>query len=406
MSPPRIYADNNATTPLAPEAVAAMRPYLEDRFHNPSSMYDPARAVRRAIENARGQVARLLGGPDPAQIFFTSCATESNNWAISGAARAQPGRRHILTTAVEHPAVLEVCRDWARQGYEVTFLPVDRDGKLDAGGYVRALRKDTLLVSVMHANNETGVVFPIENLSRLAKETDPAILFHTDATQSAGKLDVDLRHGLRQVDLLSLSGHKLHAPKGVGALFVRRGTPLRPFLLGGHQENGQRAGTENVAEIVALGAACDVAAARRGEEDAIRALRDALETRIVETVPHVEINGRHAARLPNTLNLAVHCIEGESILFELDAQGICASSGSACTSGSLEPSHVLKAMKVPFTAMHGSIRFSFSRYNTRAEADRIAEVFAGVVRNLRRMSPYWDAGQNRPRLPGGAAQPF
>jgi cysteine desulfurase len=335
---------------------------------------------------------------NPQSILFTSCATESNNTAILGAAKANPRRRHVVTTAVEHPAVLEVCKDLQRDGYEVTFLGVDAQGNLDVGQFVRALGPQTLLASVMHANNETGVVFPIEQLSRLAKETDPAILFHTDATQSVGKIRIDLEHELPHVDMLSFSGHKLHAPKGVGALYVRRGTPCRAFMIGGHQEEGRRAGTENVPYIVGLARAMELAA-RHEEDERVRVggLRDRLEQGIAERIPFIQVNGRGAPRLPNTLNVSCHYVEGEGMLYQLSDAGICASSGSACTSGSLEPSHVLRAMNVPFTAVHGSIRFSFSRYNSDADVDEILAVFPGVVANLRRLSPYWDQERNCPR---------
>ena len=392
-----IYADNNATTPVAPEVVAAIQPFLTEQYFNPSSAYDQARRVGAALTEARKDVAALLGGVTPGQITFTSCATESNNWALTGVARANPERRHIITTTVEHPAVLEVCKDLARQGYDVTFLPVDRSGQLDMGAYVRALRPDTLLVTIMHANNETGVLFPIAELARIAHETNPAIIFHTDATQSIGKLPVDLTGELQHVDLLSFSGHKLHAPKGVGALYIKRGTPIRPLLIGGHQENGRRAGTENVPYIVGFGRACRLAAERMPDEERIRILRDKLEAALLAKIPFLEVNGQGAPRLPNTLNLACHYIEGESILYELNAQGVCASSGSACTSGSLEPSHVLQAMHVPFTAIHGSVRFSFSRYNTAEEGEQLVDIFPDVVSRLRRISPYWDVTKNAPR---------
>jgi cysteine desulfurase len=394
---PLIYADNNATTAIAPEALQAMLPFLREEYFNPSSLYDPAARVAKALQTARQEAAALLGAPEARNLFFTSCATESNNWALFGAAAAAPGRRHVITTAVEHPSVLETGRELARRGFDVTFLGVNSRGELNLDDYVKALRPDTLIVSIMMANNETGVLFPVAELARIAKETHPSILFHTDATQAAGKIPIDLSGDLRPVDLLSFSGHKLHAPKGVGALFVRGGTPLRPLLIGGHQERGRRAGTENVPHIAGFGAACRIARERMDEEPRIRDLRDRLETRIRETVPYLQINGAGAPRLPNTLNLAVHFIEGESILAHLNAFGICASSGSACTSGSLEPSHVLRAMQVPFTAMHGSVRFSFSRYTTPDETDRIAERFPEVVRSLRRISPYWDSGRNEPR---------
>ena len=392
-----IFADNNATTPVAPEVVAAMQPFFGPEFFNPSSMYEPALRVAGALKGARQAVADFLGGVVPAEVLFTSCATESNNAAIFGVAAANPARKHVLTSAVEHPTMLEVCREMQRRGYEVTILPVDRQGQIATADYVRALRPDTLLVSLMHANNETGVVWPVGEWARIAKETDPAIVFHTDATQTAGKLPLDLVGELAHVDLLSFSGHKMHAPKGVGVLFVRRGTPLRPFLLGGHQENGRRGGTENVPYIAGLARACALAAEHAPDMARIGKLRDWLEGEILRQVTHVEINGRGVARMPNTLNMACHFIEGESILYELNGHGICASTGSACSSGSLEPSHVLKAMGVPFTAMHGSIRLSFSAYTTEAEVRRIAEIFPKVVANLRHMSPYWDQKRNRPR---------
>ncbi len=393
-----IYADNNATTPIAPEVFEAMVPYLTDDYFNPSSMYEPARRVSEAVARARMDVARAFGKVEPKQFLFTSCATESNNTAIFGTVRANPHRRHIITTQVEHPAVLEICKDLERQGYDVTWLGVDRQGNLDVAEFIRALRADTLLVSIMHANNETGVIFPVAQLARLAKETDPAIVFHTDATQSAGKMPVDLGGEYRYVDLLSFSGHKLHAPKGIGVLYMQRGTRCRPYLVGGHQEEGRRAGTENVPYIIGLAKAVALATEHL-EEETVRvcAMRDRLESELSARIPWVQINGGGAPRLPNTSNISCHYIEGEGMLFQLSDRGICASSGSACTSGSLEPSHVLRALRVPFTAVHGSIRFSLSRYNTEADIDRIVEVFPQVVANLRRLSPYWDAIQNEPR---------
>lgn len=392
-----IYADNNATTAVAPEVAAAMQPFFGSAFYNPSSMYEPALSVAEAITTARQTVAAFLGAAEPTEVLFTSCATESNNAAIFGVASATPSRKHIVTSAVEHPSVLEVCKEMQRRGYEVTFLPVDRQGQIATADYVRALRPDTLLVTLMHANNETGVVWPVGDWARIAKETDPGIVFHTDATQSAGKLPLDLTGAWPHVDLLSLSGHKMHAPKGVGVLYVRRGTPLRPTLLGGHQEGGRRGGTENVAYIVGLARACDLAVEHVPDMARIAALRDGLQDELRQVIPHVEINGDGVERTPNTLNISCHYIEGEAMLYELNGRGICASTGSACSSGSLEPSHVLKALSVPFTAMHGSIRLSFSAYTTAAEVRRIAEVFPRVVANLRRMSPYWDQKTNGPR---------
>jgi cysteine desulfurase len=392
-----IYVDNNATTPVAPEVVEAIQPYLTSEYLNPSSMYDASKPAAKAISSARRVVADLLGAGNPNQMLFTSCATESNCTAIYGAAKANRERRHVITSSVEHPAVFEVCKEMARSGHEVTFLPVDSQGRLDLRDLARALTPRTLLVTIMHANNETGVIYPIEELSRLTKETDPSIIFHTDATQSVGKLDIDLNGAFKNVDMLSLSGHKLHAPKGIGALFIRRGTPCRPFLIGGHQEEGRRAGTENVPYIVGLAKACELAAEKRKEEERVGRMRDRLEAALEREIPYLQVNGKEAPRLHNTLNVACHYIEGEGILVQLGSHGICASSGSACTSGSLEPSHVLKAMNVPFTAMHGSVRFSLSRYNTDEEIDRIIEIFPQIVANLRKLSPYWDNANNRPR---------
>ena len=398
MTPRTIYADNNATTAVAPEVVEAMQPFFHAEYFNPSSMYERARGTNDALEGARRTVARAIGAHDPSQILFTGCATESNNTAILGAIRANPGRRHIITSSVEHPSVHEIAKDLERQGFEITFVPVDNQGRIDVRSFIRSLRPDTLLVSIMHANNETGVIFPIEQLSRLTKETDPSILFHTDATQSVGKLEIQMDGRFKHVDLLSFSGHKVHAPKGVGALFIRKGARIRPFMLGGHQENGRRGGTENVPYIVGLARACELAADNLEEEvTTVQKLRDRLEKELQLLIPHVQVNGLGAARLPNTLNISIHYIEGEGMLYQLDAHGICASSGSACTSGSLEPSHVLRAMKVPFTAVHGSVRFSFSRYNTEADVDKILEVFPGIVENLRKLSPYWDVSAAAPR---------
>ncbi len=392
------YLDNNATTRIAPEVYEAIIPFLTEDYYNPSSMYEPARQTGQAVASARKNIAGCLGGVDPKEILFTGCATESNNTAILGAAHGNPNRKHIITTAVEHPAVLEVCREMERNGYKVTYLKVDRNGNLDLREFIQSLSPSTLLVSIMHANNETGVVFPIEQLSRIAKQTDPAIVFHTDATQTVGKLPIDLVSGLPYVDLLSFSGHKLHAPKGIGVLFMRRGSRCRPFMLGGHQEDGRRAGTENVPYIIGLSKALTLATENCERDEArIQQLRDRLESTLIEKIPSVQVNGKGALRLPNTLNISFHYIEGEGMLFQLSAFGICASSGSACTSGSLEPSHVLRAMKVPFTAIHGSVRFSLSRYNTEEDVDKIIEVFPQIVANLRKLSPYWDNERNAPR---------
>lgn len=396
----RIYIDNNATTAVAPEVYEAMKPYFEDLYYNPSSLYECAETVQKAVREARKTTARLLGSM-PGEILFTSCATESNNAAIFGAAAANTKRKHIITSRVEHPAVLEVCRELGRRGYRITEIPVDTAGNLDLTEFVKAITPgETLMVSLMHANNETGVVFPIERLARIVKEVDPDILFHTDATQSVTKLPINLSGNFKNVDLLSFSGHKIHAPKGVGVLFIRRGVPVRPFLFGGHQEAGRRGGTENVPYIIGIAKALELAAATHDEDVArIERLRDKLEAELTARVPHIEINGKRAPRMPNTLNIACHSIEGEGILYSLNEYQICASSGSACTSGSLDPSHVLTAMQVPFTAVHGSVRFSLSRYTTEEEIDRIIEIFPQIAANLRAMSPYWDKEKNEPIAP-------
>lgn len=397
MAAPVIYLDNNATTPTAPEVVEAMMPWLTEHFFNPSSAYREAKGPRDAVERARESVARLLGVGAKTELLFTGGATEGNNAALWGTLRANPERRHVIVTRVEHPAVLEVAREIERSGYRVTYLGVDGQGRLDVRDLIRALAPDTALVSIMMANNETGVVFPIADLARIVKRTDPAILFHTDATQAVGKLPIDLTRAFADVDLLTLSGHKLHGPKGVGALFVRRGVRWRPYLLGGHQERGRRAGTENVPGVVGLGVACELARAHQPDVGHERRLQDRLEREIKAAIPNVLVNGGEALRLPNTTNVSFEYVEGEGILFALNEHGICASSGSACTSGSLDPSHVLKAMGVPFTAVHGSLRLSTSRYTTDAEIDALMAVLPGVIANLRRISPYWDHAKNAPR---------
>jgi len=398
-----IYLDNNATTMIAPEVREAMMPFLQQEYFNPSSMYEAARPARNAVETARQEIAQHLGMTQPSELLFTACATESVNAAFYGAIRANPqslnGRgKHIITTTVEHPAILEICKELQRDGYAVSFIGVDRQGNLNLGEFVRELRHDTLLVAVMHANNETGVIFPIERLARIVKETNPEILFLCDATQTVTKLPISMTGNFRNVDMLAFSGHKFHAPKGVGGFFVRRGTRCRAFMIGGHQESGRRGGTENVPYIVGMAKAIEIATSTHGEDTKrIEFLRNKLETAIIQTISHVEINGAGAERMPNTLNVAVHYIEGEGILYQLSELGICASSGSACTSGSLEPSHVLTAMGVPFTAKHGSVRFSLSRYTTESEIDTVIEHFPLIVERLRRLSPYWDQATNQPR---------
>ncbi len=379
-----IYFDNNATTPIAPEVLNEMLPYLRELYGNPSSMHTFGGQLHRKIEEARVKVADLINA-EIEEIIFTSCGTESDNTAIMSAIESYPRKRHVITTRVEHPAVLNFCKHLVRKGYRVTFLPVDKFGRLEMEVFLKAIDDDTAVVSIMYANNETGVVFPIKDIGEILQERK--ILFHTDAVQAVGKVLIDVKE--LPVDMLSLSGHKLHAPKGVGALYVRKGTRFYPYIIGGHQERGRRAGTENVASIIALGKACELAKGYLNEEAGyLSRLRDKLERALLELCPDAQVNGDRENRLPNTTNMSFQYVEGEAILLRLNEYGICASSGSACTSGSLEPSHVLRAMGIPFTAIHGSIRFSLSHYNTEDEVDKVIEVMPSIIRELRTLSPY------------------
>ncbi|MEW5744510.1 MAG: cysteine desulfurase NifS [Nitrospirota bacterium] len=379
-----LYLDNNATTAVAPEVRDEMLPYLTDHYGNPSSMHTFGGQLASKVREARVKTAALIGA-DPEEIVFTSCGTESDNTAIMSALEIYPHKRHIITTRVEHPAVYNFCKHLGRKGYRVTYLPVDSRGRLSMDAFAKALDDDPAVVSIMYANNETGVIFPIEEIGTLLRER--GVLFHTDAVQAVGKLPIDTK--TLPVDMLSLSGHKLHAPKGVGALYIRKGTRFHPYIVGGHQEHGRRAGTENVASIIGLGKACELAARHLDDErTSVSRLRDKLEKALLEKCPDPRINGDTEHRLPNTTNISFEYVEGEAILLRLDEYGICASSGSACTSGSLEPSHVLRAMGVPFTAVHGSIRFSLSRYTTDGEIDRVIEVLPPVIDELRSLSPY------------------
>jgi cysteine desulfurase len=379
-----LYFDNNATTPVAPEVLDEMLPYLRDYYGNPSSMHTFGGQLHKKVEEARARVARLIGA-EPDEIIFTSCGTESDNTAIMSAVESLPGRRHIITTRVEHPAVLNFCKHLARKGYRVTFLPVNNYGQMSIDALLKAADEDTAVVSIMYANNETGNIFPVVQIGELLKEK--RILFHTDAVQAVGKIPIDVK--TLPVDMLSLSGHKLHAPKGIGALYVRKGTRFYPYIIGGHQERGRRAGTEDVASIIALGKACELAMKALDDEvPYLTRLRDKLETALLQSCPDALVNGDTGNRLPNTTNISFEYVEGEAILLRLNEYGICASSGSACTSGSLEPSHVLRAMGVPFTAIHGSIRFSLSRYNTEAEVDKVTEVTPQIIQILRQLSPF------------------
>ncbi|HUU41321.1 MAG TPA: cysteine desulfurase NifS [Desulfatiglandales bacterium] len=380
-----IYLDNNATTQVAPEVLEEMLPYFRDLYGNPSSMHDFGGQVAKKIEEAREKVANLIGAT-PDEIIFTGCGTESDNTAIRAAIASHPDRKHIITTRVEHPAIKNLCEYLGKHGYRVTFLPVNRKGKLDLEFLYKSLSEDSAIVSIMWANNETGVFFPIEEIALAVREK--GIVFHTDAVQIVGKMPVDV--GKVHVDMLSLSGHKIHASKGVGALYVRKGTKFSPFLIGGHQEKGRRGGTENVASIIGLGKACELSAGHIKEvNERVKFLRDKLEDGILQKIPNSMVNGDREHRIPNTTNISFEYVEGEAILLMMNEFGICASSGSACTSGSLEPSHVLRAMGVPFTAAHGSIRFSLSIYNTEEEIDFIIEKLPPIIERLREMSPFW-----------------
>jgi cysteine desulfurase len=389
LSPKMVYMDNNATTRVAPEVLEDMLPYLSDYYGNPSSMHAFGGQIGKAISKARLQIASLIGA-EPEELVFTSCGTESDSTAILSALQSSPEKRHIVTTRVEHPAIKNLCENlktFTGHSYRLTQLPVERDGTIDLDTYKECLADETAIVSVMWANNETGVIFPIAKMAQIARQR--GILFHTDAVQAVGKIAIDLKEV--PVDFLSLSGHKLHAAKGVGVLYVRKGTPFSPFIIGGHQEEGRRGGTENVASIVGLGKACEMAGGNLAEENnKVRGLRDKLEKGLLENVPNSILNGHPVERLPNTSNISFEYVEGESILLHLDRYGICASSGSACTSGSLEPSHVLRAMGIPFTAAHGSIRFSLSIYNTEDEVDYILEKLPPIISELREMSPFWN----------------
>lgn len=379
-----IYLDNNATTQVAPEVLKEMLPYFRDLYGNPSSMHTFGGQVHRKIEEAREQVADLIGA-EPDEIIFTGCGTESDNTALMSAAETNPGRKHIITSRVEHSAILNFVKYLEGKGYRTTYLPVDPEGRLDKAAFLKSLDDHTAIVSLMYANNETGVLFPIPEIGDIAK--DRGILFHSDAVQALGKIPINVKN--LPVDMLSFSGHKLHAPKGIGALYVRKGTRFYPYLIGGHQERGRRAGTENVASIVAFGKACELA-----KEDLSRGitrvarLRDKLEKALIERCPDAVVNGDKENRLPNTTSISFEYVEGEAILLRLNEFGICASSGSACTSGSLQPSHVLRAMGIPYTAIHGSVRFSLSTYNTESEIDQVIEVMPSIIHDLRSLSPF------------------
>lgn len=382
----KIYMDNAATTRITQPVLEAMMPYLTGCYGNPSSVYETGREARKAIEKARQQTAEALGA-QPGEIYFTGCGTESDNWALRGAAYARRDKgKHIITSAIEHHAVLHTAQQLEKEGFQVTYLPVDGEGLVDPAELEKAMRPDTTLVSVMMANNEIGTLQPIEELGRIAKAH--GALMHTDAVQAIGSVAIDLAK--LPVDLLSLSGHKFHAPKGVGALYIRKGTSISRFMLGGAQERGQRAGTENLASIVGLGAAIQLAAENLPRHNAyLTQLRDAMIDGIMERIPHVRLNGHPRKRLPGNVNVSVRYLEGESMLLNLDLRGIAASSGSACTSGSLDPSHVLLAIGLPHEIAHGSLRFSLSEDNTLEEVEQVVDELEKIVRRLRSMSPLY-----------------
>lgn len=382
-----IYLDNNATTRVDDNVYEAMLPYFKEEYANPSSMYKFATKASNALKDAREQVRAFFNAKSEKEIIFTSCGSESANTAIRGVLNMNPGKKHIITTKVEHPCVLNLYQTLEKQGYKVDYIGVNSIGELDLEQLNDVINEDTALVSVMYANNETGVINPIEKISEIIKSKNPNTKFFVDAVQVAGKIPIDVQ--ALGVDLLGISGHKFHAPKGVGALYVNSRTIITPLIIGGHQERGKRAGTENVPYIVGLGKACDIAHDfLKYEATEVKRLRDKLETGILKNIYNARLNTGLANRVPNTTNIGFEYIEGELILLHLSDLGICASSGSACTSGSLEPSHVLRAMNVPFTAIHGSIRFSLSKYTTDADIDYVNSVLPGVIEKIRNLSPY------------------
>jgi len=396
-----VYFDNNATTRVLPEVAEAMLPFYTESYGNPSSIHRFGSEVGRKIEQARAQVAALLGSADPVEVIFTSCGTEGDNAAIRGMLEARPDKRHIVTTKVEHSAVLGLCQHLEKKGYRITWLSVDQDGALDLAELSAALSGDTAVVSIMWANNETGVIFPIEMIGALTRAK--GIPLHVDAVQAAGRVPIDV--SALPVDLLTISGHKFHAPKGVGALYVRRGITFPPFLIGGHQERNRRAGTENVASIIGMGLAAEIALGRLSTDCVdVMKLRDRLEALLLDSCPESRLNGQNQQRLPNTSNISFRYLEGESMLVLLDQQGICASTGSACTAGSAEPSHVLRAMNLPADWLQGAVRFSLSRFNTEAEVNYVNEQVPAIVQRLQGLSALGRLGsQRRPQDERSAA---
>lgn len=388
-----VYADNNATTKVDEAVLEEMKPYFCQFYGNPSSMHFFGGQVEKKMTEAREKMAALINA-QPTEIVFTSCGTESDNLAIHSALMSYPEKRHIITTKVEHPAILNYCKHLAKRGYGVTFLSVDRHGMIDPNELYDSIRDDTAIVSIMYANNETGTIFPIDEIGKVVKEHDA--VFHTDGVQAAGKIPLDMQKS-DTIDFMSLSGHKFHAPKGIGVLYVKRGTKFRPLLIGGHQERGRRPGTENTAFIIGLGKAAELALASMDDElTRVKAMRDRLEKELLARIPDAIVNGHPTNRTPNTLNISFKYVEGEAILLMLSEAGIAASSGSACTSGSLEPSHVLRAMGIPFTAAHGSVRLSLSRFNTGDDIDYIIEQLPPIIKRLREISPFGRSKEDVP----------
>jgi len=384
-----IYLDNNATTKVDEKVLDVMLPYLQSEYANPSSMYDFAVNSANAIKTARKQVQEFLGADSDKEIIFTSCGSESANTAIKGALANNKTKKHIITTAVEHPCVMNVYKYYEKQGYKVDYIGVNSNGELNVEELLEKVNKDTALVSVMWANNETGVIFPVKEIADEIKKKNPSVIVYVDAVQAAGKVKIDVKN--TKIDMLGVSGHKFHAPKGVGVLYVRTGTVLSPLIIGGHQERGKRAGTENVPYIAGIGKACELANENLDYElSEVKRLRDKLEAGILKNVFNARLNTSVSNRVPNTTNIGFQYIEGELILLHLADAGICASSGSACTSGSLEPSHVLRAMGVPFTSLHGSIRFSLSRFTTEDDVDYVIKTIPEIIDKLNKISPYQD----------------
>ena len=387
MSEKTVYLDNNATTMVDPQVFEAMKPYFCDLYGNPSSMHEFGGQVMHAVDKAREQVKDFLGARDAKEIIFTASGSEGDNMAIRGVLEANKNKKHIITTKIEHPAVLNVYKYLEKQGYDVTYLDVDSKGNLDLNQLAESITDETALVSIMYANNETGVILPVEKAAKIVKAKNPKNKFHSDAVQAAGIIPLDVKN--TDIDLLTIAGHKIHAPKGIGALYIKTGTLLPAFVIGGHQERGKRAGTENVPYIVGLGKACELAQKSLDYEmTEVKRLRDKLENGILDSIYNAKVNGSTSNRVPNTTNIGFQYIEGELILLHLSDLGICASSGSACTSGSLEPSHVLKSMGVPFEALHGSIRFSLSRFTTDDEIEYTLKVLPDVIFKLNKISPY------------------